>query len=67
MASRNDQSVYDTITSGWCRKIVDLNGEDRPAVSLPAEFVEENEIAVGGDVAIVESDGDSATLELHFE
>lgn len=67
MASRNGQSVYDTITNGWARKVFDRNGEDRPAVSVPADFAEEYGVEVGDEVAITEADDDGAVLELHFE
>jgi len=66
MASRNGQSIFDLITSGWSRTVFDRNGNERPAVSIPAEFAEENDIEIGDDVAVVEGD-EKGALELHFE
>jgi len=66
MASRNGQSIFDIITSGWSRNVFDRNGNDRPAVSIPADFADEYDVEIGDGVAMVEGD-EEGTLELHFE
>lgn len=67
MGARNGQTVFDLITNGWSRKIVDRNASDSPHVNIPAQFVREHDIEIGDQVAVKRQDGESPVLELHFD
>jgi bifunctional DNA-binding transcriptional regulator/antitoxin component of YhaV-PrlF toxin-antitoxin module len=67
MASRNGVSVYDLITSGYRRTVLDLNGQGDAGLTIPSEIVDEYDIRIGDEVAIREKDNDSAVLEVHFK
>ena len=65
MASRNGQSVYDQVTNSYPRTVIQPNGNSL-GVIIPAEFVEENDIELGDDVALVPGE-ESEVLEMHFD
>jgi hypothetical protein len=62
---RNGSSVYDQITGGWKRTVISMNGHDSPGFILPGEFVDEHDVEIGDDLALVESDTKDGVLEVH--
>jgi len=67
MGARNGHSVFDIITNGWSRKVHKINGQGTLGIGLPAEYVDEQAIAKGDNVAIRRAEDRDGVLELHFE
>lgn len=67
MAARNGQSVFDILTDGWRRKVIQLNSEGTLVISIPLEFRDDLGVEKGDEVAIKPSDDQDGVLEVYFE
>ena len=67
MGARNGQSVFDILTEGWRRKLIQLNGGGTLVVSIPAEYQRDQGVEKGDEVAMKPADDRPGVLEIHFE
>lgn len=67
MAARNGQSVFDILSEGWRRKLIQLNSDGTLVVSIPKEWRDKHNIAKGDEVAMRPADDRDGVLEVHFE
>lgn len=67
MGARNGQSVFDILTAGWRRKVTPMNQDGTLGVSIPADFLRDQGINKGDEVAIKPAEDRDGVLEVHFE
>lgn len=59
--------VFDIITNGWKRTVIEVGGNGSLGVSIPADATDDLNIDQGDDVAIRPKESDDKVLELYFD